>query len=573
MSRPRAAWTAPLLALLLALSACSTVPSASSTVQITDAPSRPSETVGIEPLPPEDGATPEEIVRGFIDAAASARPGHPVAQQHLTPEAAKTWSDEGGITILTPDYATVATEAGAVTLTANPVGTVDPRGVFTVGGTGVFTRQFNLEQVDGEWRISNPPDGLIILQPDFERLYVERNAFFLDPTKQRMVPDPRLLIKGDAQPTALIQRILAGPSGPIAAGVRNPLTGAQLRNAVTIRDQSAVVDLTGLPTDPAPVLSEICAQIVWTLAPMTRTVEIRIDGQPVEIPGVPVAQTVEDWAAFDPDAVPLDAVGHYLYGGAVHTVSSGAPIPGPAGTGAYGFTSAAVSADPRTGALSFLVGVRSDASGAALYAGPYDQELALVLSAGSLSPPTVAATRSEAWVVRDGTDVVRVPAGAAPQAVNAPTLQGLGRADVLRLSPDGVRAALVVNGPGGRSLYVGTVVRAEDGSVELRDLRTIAPSLSQVLDVAWRDSGNLLVLASDQREDRVDPYAVGVDGWGLAAVPSAGLPSQPESIAAAPTRQPLVDAGGTIWQLAGGTWVTLVRGAEPLPGTAPFYPL
>jgi hypothetical protein len=573
MRRASVARWAPVLALLLAVTGCSTVPSASSTVQITDAPSRPSETVGIEPLPPEPGATPEEIVRGFVDAAASVRPGHPVAQQHLTPAAAKTWSDEAGITILSPDYATVATEAGAVTLTANPVGTVDPRGVFTVGGTGVFSRQFNLEQVDGEWRINNPPDGLIILQPDFERLYVERDAFFLDPTKQRVVPDPRLLIKGAAQPTTLIQRILDGPSGYIAAGVRNPLTGVQLRNTVTIREQAAVVDLTGLPVDPAPVLSEICAQIVWTLSPMTRTVDIRVDGQSVDIPGVPVEQTVEDWAAFDPDAVPLDAVGHYLSGGALHTVAAGAPAPGPAGTGVYGLTGAAVSADPHTDKLSFLVGVRSDATGAALFAGPYDQELAQVLTATTLSSPSVAATRSEAWVVRDGNDVVRVPAGAAPQAVNAPTLQGLGRADVLRLSPDGVRAALVVNGPGGHSLYVGTVVRAEDGSVELRDLRTIAPTLSQVVDVAWRDSGHLLVLASDQREDRVDPYEVGVDGWGLSTVPSAGLPSQPESIAAAPTRQPLVDAGGTIWQLAGGTWVTLVRGAEPLPGTAPFYPL
>jgi hypothetical protein len=569
---------AVLLALLLvlsvlALSACSTVPSTSATVQITDVPSRPSESVGIEPLPPEPGATPEEIVRGFIEAAASVRPGHPVAKQHLTPAAAKGWSDEGGITVLSPDFATVAISAGSVALTANPVGTVDPRGVFTVGGTGVFTRQFNLEKVGGEWRISDPPNGLIMLEPDFERLYIERDVFFLDPTRQRVVPDPRLLIKGDAQPTALIQRILDGPSGPIAAGVRNPLTGAQLRNAVTITDQSAIVDLTGLPVDPAPVLSEICAQIVWTLAPLSQTVEIRVDGAPVDINGVPPQQTREDWAAFDPDAVPLDAVGHYLSGGGVHTVVTGAPIPGPAGTGAYGLSSAAVSAEPRTGKLSFLVGVRSDASGAALFAGPYDKDLAQVLNARSLSAPTVAATRSEAWVVRDGTDVVRVPAGAAPQAVSAPTLQGLGRADVLRLSPDGVRAALVVAGPSGSGLYVGTVVRAEDGSVELRDLRGVTPSLSQVIDVAWRDSGNLIVLASDQRQDRVDPYTVGVDGWALSTLPSAGLPSQPESVAAAPTRQPLVDAGGTIWQLAGGTWVTLVRGAEPLPGTAPFYPL
>ena len=574
MSRPPGARWAPLLALLLALTACSTVPSVSGTVQIPDVPSRPVETVGVEPLPPEPGATPDEIVRGFIEAAASFQTGHPVARQHLSPEAAATWSDETGIIVLSPDYATVATGADAVTLTGNPVGTVDPRGVFTVAGTGIFTRQFTLAQVDGEWRITDPPDGLILLQPDFERLYVERDAFFLDPTMTRVVPDPRLLIKGDAQPTALIQRVLDGPSGALAAGVRNPLSGAQLRSTVTVRNASAVVDLTNLTGDPAPVLSDICAQIVWTLAPLRiRTVEIRVDGEPVDIDGIPPEQTVEDWAAFDPDAVPLDAVGHYLSSGALHTVSSGAATPGPAGTGVYGLSSAAVSAEPRTGELSFLVGVHADAAGATLYAGPYEGELAPVLTAATFTAPTVAATRAEAWVVRDGTAVVRVPAGAAPQAVNAPTLQGLGRADVLRLSPDGVRAALVVDGPGGRGLYVGTVVRAQDGSVELRDLRDIAPSLSQVVDVAWPDSGNLLVLAGNEGADRVVPYEVGVDGWGLSNVPVAGLPGQPESIAAAPTRQPLVDAGGTIWQLNGGTWVTLVRGAGPLPGTAPFYPL
>ena len=39
-------------------------------------------------------------------------------------------------------------------MTANLVGTVDERGVFSVGGAGVFTREFTLEQVEGEWRIS-----------------------------------------------------------------------------------------------------------------------------------------------------------------------------------------------------------------------------------------------------------------------------------------------------------------------------------------------------------------------------------------------------------------------------------
>jgi hypothetical protein len=299
-----------------------------------------------------------------------------------------------------------------------------------------------------------------------------------------------------------------------------------------------------------------------------------VDGEPVDVDGVPdEEQTRGDWPAFDPDAVPVDAVGHYLNAGALHTVTSGQPVPGPAGTGGYGLSRAAVSADPRSGELTFLAGVQQNAAGATLLAGPYAGDLAPVLSGSTLTTPTVAATRAEAWVVRNGADVVRVPAGGAAQAVSAPTLVGLGEAQVLKLSPDGVRAALVVEGPGGPSLYVGTVVRSPDGVVDLRDLREIAPALSQVSDVTWRDSGDLYVLAGDAAEDRIVPYQVGVDGWGLTDVPTAGLPAQAASIAAAPTRQPLVTAGGTIWQLAGGTWVTLVRGQEPLPGSAPFYPL
>jgi hypothetical protein len=572
VSRPRALLA---LALLLVLSACSTVPMTSPTVQVTQAPARPPQVVGIEPLPPEPGATPEEIVRSFIDAAASVRPGHPVAREYLAPEPRGSWSDEAGITVIGPDYATVTTETGAVQVTASPVGTIDERGVFSVGGSDTLTRQFTVEQVDGEWRISDPPDGLIILEPDFQRLYEEVAAYFIEPTRQRVVPDPRYLITGEAQPDALVLRLLDGPSATLGAGVQNPLSGVQLRSAVTVEGQSAIVDLTGLPTEPAPVLSEICAQLVWSLTRLRQTtirsVQISVDGEPVDVDGVPRLQTQEDWIAFDPDAVPLESVGHYVSGGALHTVTAGEPTPGPAGTGVYGLADAAVSVDARSGQLSFLVGVRSDAGGATLLAGPYSGELAPVLSAARLSSPTVAATRSEVWVVRDGTSVVRVQASGSPQAVTAPTLPGLGVADALRLSPDGVRAALVLEGPGGRTLYMGTVVRAEDGSVALRDFRDIAPELSQVVDVAWRDSGHLLVLAGD--EGRVLPYTVGLDGWGLAEVPTAGLPSQPQSIAGAPSRQPLVSAGGTIWQLTGGTWVTLVRGREPLPGTAPFHPL
>jgi hypothetical protein len=194
-------------------------------------------------------------------------------------------------------------------------------------------------------------------------------------------------------------------------------------------------------------------------------------------------------------------------------------------------------------------------------------------TASRYSAPTVAATRPEFWVVRDESAVVRVPAGGSLQPVNAPTLPGQGRATALQLSPDGVRAAVVVSGSNGSALLVGTVVRTDDGSVALRDLREVAPALNGVLDVGWRTAGSLMVLAADGREDGVVPYVVGVDGWGLAEMPTSGLPSQPTALAAAPGQQPLVSAGGSVWELSGGTWVTLIRGQQPVPGTEPFYPV
>ncbi|MGY1693479.1 LpqB family beta-propeller domain-containing protein [Geodermatophilus sp. SYSU D00814] len=558
------------------LPACSTVPSSSSPVAITEAPTRPAGEVGIEPIGPAPDAPPEEIVRGFVDAAASTVQRHPVARDHLTPDAAATWSDETGITLVGADYATVTTDAGTVAMTGELVGTIDPRGVFTAAsGTGVFTHEFALAEVGGQWRIANPPEGLVMLVPDFERLYDDLAAYFVDPTGQRVVPDPRYLLGGEAQPTTLVQRLIDGPSPALAAGVDNALAGVTLTRAVTVSGSTVTVDLAGLGDTPPAQLSQLCAQLVWTLDQLdgVSSVEIATNGDPLPLEGPPAVQRSDDWAAFSPESVPADAGGHYLDAGRLMTVDA-QPAPGPAGTGAYALTAAAVSADPRTSALTEMVGVSVSGGTASLLAGRYGQDLAPVMPpAGRLSVPTVAATRSEFWVVRDETTVVRVPAGGSPQPVNAPTLAERGRATALQLSPDGVRAAVVVRNGDTSDLYVGIVVRSDDGSVVLRDLREVVPSLGAVSDVAWRTAGRLMVLAADGGEEGVRPFLVGVDGWGLEEVPTAGLPSPPTALAAAPGQDPLVSAGGSVWELSGGTWVTLIRGQQPVPGTEPFYPV
>lgn len=565
-----------LLAVLLTaglVAGCSTVPESSPTVQITQVAAPPNTPIGMEPLPPEPGATPEETVRGFIDASASTVRNHPVARQFLSRDAATSWSDSDGVTVIGASYSTRQTASGTVELSAPLVGTVDERGVFAVGDGMLFTRTFTLSDDSGQWRLLDPPDGLLMLQPDFTRTYDAVNAYFLDPTSTRAVPDPRYLVTGDAQPNALVDRLIAGPSTTIAAGVVNALASAELRSTVSVSGTTARVDLTFPEGTTDVAVTGLSAQLVWSLNGIgVRSVDILRDGQPLALPGVPDLQTVDDWAGYDPDAAAAGAVGHYLTAGALHRASDGSAVPGPAGAGVHALTSAAISADARTGDLGLTAGVTVAGSTATLLAGPYGGDLGPVLSGSSFTAPTTAGTRSEVWTVRNGTEVVRLPAGGAPQTVNAPTLGGLGRATTFQLSPDGVRAAVVIDGPVGGQLYVGTVVRDED-TVNVRDLRSVAPTVHQVVDVGWRNSGVLMLLAGDPSAERTVPYTVGVDGWSLAGVTMAGLPGQPTSLAVSPNRQPLVSADGTMWLLSGGTWVTLLRGQQPVAGSAPFYPL
>jgi hypothetical protein len=561
------------------LSACSTVPDSSPITPITQVARPPVGAVGIEPPAPEPGATPEEVVRGFIDANASTTRNHPVARQYLSTEAAATWSDSDGVTVISGGYAPVQAQPGTVQVTAEAVGTVDERGIFSVGTEGVYGRSFTLTDESGEWRISNPPDGLLLLEPDFTRTYEQIDVYFLDPTGSRVVPDPRYLVDGEAQPSVVVERLLSGPAPSVAAGVVNPLSGAGLRSTVAVSGQTATVDLTFPDGTTDETVAAAAGQLVWSLQQEEldlQTVEVLRDGQPLGLPGVPDRQTRSDWPALDPDAAPPNAVGHYLADGGLRRVSDGSPSPGPAGTGVYGLSSAAISVDPRSGQLALTAGVSTTNSPtgapAALFAGPYDGDLAWVLDGTSFTAPTTLGTRSEVWTVRDGTDVVRLPAGGSPQTVSAPTLVGLGRTTTFQLSPDGVRAAVVIDGPGGGRLYVGTVVRAAD-AVSVRDLRSVAPSVRQVVDVAWRNAGLLMVLAGDPSAQRTVPYTVGVDGFGLTSVITSGLPEQATALAAAPGRQPLAISEDTVWQLAGGNWVTLVRGQPPLAGQAPFYPM
>ncbi len=520
----------------------------------------------VEVLAPKGGEQPDEIVRGFLAASASNVRTRPSARLFLTPDAARSWEDDASATVIAQDATRPDAAAGQVTLTGQILGRVDRDGVYNAVREDL-RQVLSLVQVDGEWRIDNPPPGVLLRVDDFRRAYVSYNLYFLDPTGTTVVPDPRYFLSGStARANSLVEELIEGPSPFLAPAVRTELSGdvALVSNVQEVRDID--IDLTGLGERSPASLQGLSAQLIWTLRQVSITeLTLRSDGQILSVPGVGVTQTGSDWQSYDPNAVPVDDIGHFVSQGALLTVE-GQPVPGPAGEGAYGLTSVGVSSG-----LDFVAGVAPAPGGSSLLIGEYGGALGPVLAGRSFSSPVWVARQQEVWTVRNGTEVVRVPVGAAPQTVDTADLLGLGPIRALRVARDGTRVAIVAGEPGAGELYLGHVARS-GSTVAVAGFVPLFTGLGNVSDVSWATATQLLFLAVDPADGRTKPWVISIDGGVLASQPDNNLSGVPTAIAAAPGRPALVSSDGAMYRLDGTAWTTLVRGLPFFTGTAPSYP-
>jgi len=573
--RPKVRLTVSAAVLGLLISGCSTVPTDSATVAINQVSGGVDEPVGVEPLSPVPGASPEEIVRGFIESSASTVQGRPVSREYLTAARAQSWDDTASITVIEPEISAVTSGAERiVTVTGQLVGMVDRAGTFTPD-IDQFTIDLAVVQENGQWRIAEPPGGIFISRPDFVRAYEQRDIYFLDGTSRFVVPDPRFFVRGGrVQSTQLVERLIAGPNLWLAPAVINQLGNVKLASNVLVTGRTARVELTQVGARSNEVLEGLSAQLAYTLLGQLsiQSLEVTVDGTALQLPSIGSVQELSDWLSFDPDADAgvVAGVGHYIEAGGVWTQDG--PIPGPAGDGSYGLTNAAVSIEEDSGELLSLAGLAvAPGQSATLYVGPYGGDLIEVLTDGRLTAPTWSDVAEEVWTVRNGSDVVRIPTGSPAQAVPAPELAGTGAVRIFQLARGGSRAALIIETEAGPALFIARIERTAD-TIQVSSPLAIAPSLTGVRDVAWTSADSLIVLATESSGEQVVPYTIGVDGWGITELTTNGLPGEPDTVAAAPNRAPLVSAAGTVWQFITEVWAVLIRGQAPLSGTAPFYP-
>jgi hypothetical protein len=503
-------------------SACASLPTSSAPVAVGALNHEPDDQTITPPAP---GRAPDQLLQDFLNVAGLPGGRHAQARQYLTKDAAASWNDAAGTTIVTNTAVLRESQSDshAVYLVrATRVGMLRGNGVYQ-SDPGTLEAPVVLSRFGSEWRIDQLPPGVILDRAIFQQSYHPHPLYFLNPADTALVPDMRWIYDDRNQLAGeLVADLAAGPRPGLAAAVRTELgTGVSPNppDRADGGDGPVGVGLGGVKIDfrGASVLDVrdrmlLAAQLIWTLdgSGLPGPYLLFADGKPLD-DRYASGWTVDDVAALRPGVDPAADVGLYaLRAGALVRVDNTGltEVPGYFGS-VERLQSASLSRDGRQVAAV----AASDGSGPAaqLLLGGYGGGPVLAASAGAITQPTWSQDDRSVWVVLDGTQVLRATRDPATgevgtTAVDSSALAPIGRQITqLRLSRDGVRAAMIVDG----KVAVAAVVVA-GGRLALAD-PTAVPIRGDAVAraLAWRDGADLLV-----SEDGADAplVTVPVDG-------------------------------------------------------------
>ena len=573
----RSRWVPLLLVVLVAVAGCTGIPT-TSRPQVVRTIDRGGNAEAAEPnITPSPGADPRAIVNDFILAGVAADAGHSSSRQFLTNAAARKWQDNT-VTVVNSTTVNFPQYSGAhatVTVVGSRVGQVDATGAFTpiLKGSGSGdpeTFSFGLVRTDGQWRIDQLQPGVLISDLAFGNAYRPRKLFFFNADESSLVPDLRYsALTGQSLANWLLAELLAGPAPELAQSVVNEVPDQVGKPIVQVGDPIAV-DMPGVNQLDAAGKNGLAAQLAYTLSQVQfAPAQLRLTdaGRPVTVPAAGGATFgAIDFNSVAPDSVAPGVEPYFIRSGAVISGVDGTPLTGPLGRSSARLSSVALR---RTDSGIDVAAV----SDGALEMGDTGKLTSVPkLPSGALSRPEWRPHADDVWVgVGTHGAIYRVGTDRVPRPVSITSPVGLLPAQVqaIRFSADGTRVAAVLRFPGGsESAWVGSVVTS-GGDVRLVGFELVTPADLTVTDVAWADSTKLQMIAKETGT-ATTVWQVQSDGSHLESLTNTGLSGAPTSIAASPTRLPLVSAGGAIWTQRGSAW-SYFPGPSATMGTNPIY--
>ena len=436
-------------------------------------------------------------------------------------------------------------ESVIVDLRTSPVARLDRQGHFTKGGDAK-PRSFVLEKIKGQWRISNPQDGVMVTRTYYDDYFRPFSLYFFDAPGERVVPDLVHLAVGDQLPTALVTALARGPvRTPGSLRTYVPGVGS-LRPSVTVGDADVAdvefsASLTRLSTGER---ERLAAQIVWTLRSVPALLGVRIfGGTPILTARGERVHPVDSWGGSGPPAA--NAHTYALVGDKLVEIDGTTvrPVKGAWGREANGAVEAAVGNASVAAVLAGRDqvritdrggGSRLDVDGGRFIAPQWDPDDRLWL----IDRP-VRSTRVRIVDRQTRCAAFPPPACADWQCVRSPSHQ---------TAP---AYALTGTDGAGPTIYVGPVHRDRDGRLTaLGSPRRLAIGVAEPRSVGWVSAARIGFLgASDAGVQR---YEVAYDGTDLTGGDTGGGPILPDVDAAFLAGRTGENAGSLGSSTAGG---------------------
>lgn len=484
------------------------------------------------PPGPETGASPEQVVRGFLVAQQATPSSTTVARAFLSERADERWRpDQGTLLYRDLDVQPPVSAAGGVPVSVR----IQLTQAYALDRTGRWLGPrraleqdgltWSLVRERGEWRIANPPDALVLPLAQVDSRFRRLSVYFADPTGSIMVPEPIYLPLEVQTPTQLVEALLSGPQGRERRSDRSFIPGGtELQVSVPVTpDGVAQVPLSGelLELDRGD-LAVAMAQLVWTLRqlPEVSAVSVSAAGEPVVLPELGVEVPVTAFGQYSPAGVSAPSDLYGLRERAVVRIAED--------------EESALLRVPRrfapsTLAVSLLgnpVALADTSGQVQIFARGSEQESGPERALREIATPGVSGLAWDwsrtLWIgperLRDG---VRAVVG---DQVRRLDWQGEGSRPVeaFTVSRDGTRVVVALRSGQDSELWEARVTRSPEDSVgpvalsAPRRVRTALP-LRRVQELGWRDPQTLAVLV---RRDALSSRVLGVpvDGQAVSRV-------------------------------------------------------
>lgn len=441
------------------------------------------------PAGPITDATPEQILRGFLEAASGPQNDYAVAKQFLTPEFQTKWDPNAGVAIDTSLRTITMGPDNTATLSSTVSATIDGSGQYAeLAIPTTRTVSYSFAQVKGQWRLSSAPQGINLERPILDLIYQTYPIYFFDPSYRFLVPDVRWFARASSTTTRITKALLSGPAPWLSSGnavvTAFPAGTALVANSVPVIKDVATADFTSALNTADPIaLTRIKQQLTASLLGVNSvaTVDLYVEGVPLGQGAQSMVDAVMPLPVDNRAFVISERGVGYLDGDFI----SNSPVYSGALTGNYSAVTLAQSNRYATTLSADGVGIVRPGSNSTMIdtrpglIAPSIDRYNIVWSAPRMNLADLSA------ITPDGATSKIAVSFTANQVV------------ALELSHDGARVAVLYIDAAGPKLVVASVIRGENGvPVRLGGTVSLPVPAGNPVDIAWIDATSVAVMSN-----------------------------------------------------------------------------